>query len=162
MKFQKSDLIKIPVFFLAGGLAFLSIRLHSDNTFSIAKSERISWTDAMILRDEYQGFKPLQVRYEKTTGDTVVETLNGFVFNAADLDQIINKNIIAKPDEVIFYLGQKGTFKTHWYEGKHGNMHIIAAGIKEKQLLYDRQYPSDATKSTIYDKADPCPPNCPN
>lgn len=165
MKFNKSDILKMGGAAVLTALAFLSSQFFQSSTplFSFAKSERISWKDAMSLRDEYRGFKPLQVRYGRKPGDTIVETLNGFVFNAKDLDSILhNKKATKLPDEVIFYLGQKGKFSTGWLGKNHANMHVIAAGMKESKLLYDPANPGDKMASYIYDKADPCPPNCPN
>ena len=127
-------------------------------TFSSTGSSRISWSDAQKLQQEYLGFKPMRVKYTDASGTEQKEDLKGFVFTATHLDTIINYNASGtKPDEVYFIFGQDGTFS----EGilgmtKRPNMHIIAVGMNGKNLLISGSKPS------IFDKADPCPPNCPN
>jgi hypothetical protein len=130
------------------------------------KSERISWEDAKKLKKEYEEFKPLRVRHRGVTdtGPEEKENLRGFVFEAADLDEIIRSNhsSLGNPDKVVFLFGQSGTF-TEFPARKRANMHIIALGMKDNVFLIDGTK-ADATKAraSIFDKADPCPPNCPN
>lgn len=130
-------------------------------TLSFMKSDRITWPEATQLKTEYINYKPLRVTHkgQSTTDPEKTADLQGFVFDAAHLNEIINNNQSASgnPDKVIFYLGQDG--KAGGLFTKHGIIHIIAVGIKGDILLIDDK--SGANLPSIFDKADPCPPFCP-
>lgn len=173
MKLTGRDLKMITGTAVITSLIFITYNILTtiSPTLSLAKSERISWNQADILKKEYEGFNPLKLRYEDPpgSGNFKTENLQGFKFNAMDLDEIINANKIVdpmgnpvKPDEIIFYLGKKGHFGV--YPFRHANMHIIAAGMKAGRLLIPASAAdqADARKSSVFDKADPCPgPGCP-
>lgn len=172
MKFHRSDIIKMGGTAILTSLVFIVYNLFSgsENTFDFAKSDRISWNEADALRDEYLKFKPLRVQYDDPAnpGTNKIGDLEGFIINARQLDEIINHNkspykggTDSTADEVIFYLGKKGKFGIPPFDKAH--MHIIAAGIKSDTLLIPSSAldQTNATKSSIFDKADPCPPNCP-
>jgi hypothetical protein len=170
--FYKTDVAKI-IYGMLLAVAFMYVYNNmtgSTESFTMAKSERISWTCATKLKDEYLKFKPMSVRVARTPGvpgDTVEKKLEGFVFDAKQIDDIINHNLLlpagVQADELIIYFGQSGTFNSGLLGlKKRPRLHIISAGIKAGQLLIDKNNPDDKLKSNVYDKADPCPPNCPN
>ncbi len=172
--FDRKDILKIGA---AVVVTFLVTSLYFNqkkHIFSISHSEDISTNDMYDLYNEYNSFQPLPLMYNDPEGsqNQVYANLQGFRYKAEDLDTIINKNkikdengISVKPDQVIFYLGQKGTWQgQEIIPSRHGIIHIIAVGIKNEQLLIPQTKPdrADKTKSSIYDKADPCPgPGCP-
>lgn len=124
-------------------------------------SEKISWKDAIILKDEYEAFTPLRVW---NTATRQFEKLKGFKFKADHLREVLNDNVIggSDVDEVIFYLGKKG--RTSQDGRSYENIHVIAAGMKAGRLLIPASAgdQADARKSSVFDKADPCPgPGCP-
>ncbi len=162
MKLSKS-LIQISATALITSCLFIGYLMafpNSTGIFAVGSSEDISWELATSLQSEYLEFKPLRVLYTEG-GEEKKEDLRGFVFNALQLDTIINLNKSGKtPDEVYFMFGQNGTFK----EGllgihKRGIIQLVAVGMLNKDLLITTTLPD--TKISVYDKADPCPPNCP-
>jgi hypothetical protein len=168
--FYQTSFFKHSLSFFCGALMLYSVQLLSDFApgYTIANSERISWTEAVSLKNEYLGFKPLMVRHARTEGvpnDTVESKLQGFVFDAKQIDSIINHNVLLpqgqQADEVIIYFGQKGSYRSWFLGKKRPRLHIVTAGIKGGDLLINKQYPSDKLKANVYDKADPCPPHCP-
>lgn len=161
MKFHKTDIIKMGGTALVTALVFVVFNLFSanGNTFYFAKSDRISWKDALKMQKEYVPNRQ-HLKTRVGSGDSV---LRGIVFDARQLDEIINHNrhptgTDSTADEVIFYLGKDG--ESGGWLSKYPNMHVIAAGMKGRYLLIDADQ-STATKSSVFDKADPCPPNCP-
>ena len=133
---------------------------------SISRSERISWQTAKNLKDEYIGFKPMNVEYkDPKTGKDIDTELEGFKMDARQMDEIINHNkhtgsTDSTADEVIFYFGMDGKAGP-WYS-KFPNLHIIVAGVKNNIVLKNRDI-NESKASSVFDKADPCPPsiNCP-
>ncbi len=172
--FYQTDLFKIGasvvITFLVTSLFFNQKKY----IFSISHSEVISTNDMYDLFNEYNSFKPLPLMYNDPAGSQnhIYGNLHGFRYKAEDLDTILHYNKIKDnmgnsviPDQVIFYLGQKGTWQGKGIiPSRHGNIHIIAVGIKNEQLLIPQSPAARADKkqSSIYDKADPCPgPGCP-
>lgn len=169
MEFSKSDIPKMAV--TAAITALICVGLYSlfeQNTFlSIMKdnkSERISWKEADVMQKEYREFKPLKIKYVDENSKDAVAPLEGFRIDAKQLDEIINHNHAAKDskdstaEEVAFYLGQDGTFRN--VLTNYGNIHIIAVGIKKNELMIKREE-TDAKTSSVFDHADPIPPNRP-
>lgn len=152
MKLNKS-LVQISgtAIITAAAVYFLMKTPHAD-------SENITWDAAKALMKEYDSDTIMKTKYTKRDGEDTISVLKGFVFNAVQLDSIINKNQSSiQPDNVLFLFGKDGTFLapngTAW-----PNMRFIAVGLKGNQILTGA--PPDEDPS-IYDKADPCPPNCP-
>lgn len=120
-------------------------------------SERITWADAQTYHTEYMNFKPMRVEYPEGASGATRTDLAGFVFNASQLNEIINSNASGTtPDSVYFMFGKHG----HFNEGllgmhRRANMRIIAIGMNGHTLLTGGLNPS------IFDKASPCPPYCP-
>ena len=165
MKFNKSDIPKMGGAALITALIFIAINFWGNkNKFSFSSSERISWNRADKLKGEYMGFKPMNVEYkDPATGKDIVTELEGFKMDARQIDEIINHNkhtgsTDSTADEIIFYFGMDGK-SGPWYS-RFANLHIIAAGIKNNTLLKNREGSNDV-ESSIFDKADPCPPYCP-
>lgn len=132
-------------------------------------SDRISWDDAVRYKNEYQSFpKALKVRFKDpdSSGNFKIEVLQGFRFNAKQLDSIINRNIRLAPgeipDDVAFYFGKDGTSSSGGlFSRRIANIHLVAVGIKDDNLLIDQTNTANRFASHVYDKADPCPPKCP-
>lgn len=97
--------------------------------------------------------------YDSTKKDSLVRTLEGFVFTADQLKDLITKNKSGiKPDQVLFYLGENGQFS---YGGNtYGKMTLTAIGMKNGVLVYkkDSTNVADPSDESIYDQADPSPP----
>ncbi len=128
-------------------------------------SERISWEEATTGRNEYLNFKPLLVKYaDPTTGSDQISRLKGFTFEAAHLKEIINQNSSSRgnPDKITFYLSQNGTFSDNSSGTtiEYGNINLIAVGVKNNRQLIDDIL--SGRQLSVFDKADPCPPNCPD
>ena len=122
------------------------------------QSSRITWTQANTMHNEYLSFKPMRVQVPENSSGTIAN-LKGFSFSASQLDEIINGNLSgSKPDQVYFMFGQEGTFNDGFMNNS-ANMRIIAVGSLNNSLLTT---PRSGTSISVYDKADPCPPNCPN
>ena len=121
-------------------------------------SERIEWDEATARRNEYKAFKPLYTR----GADGGLEVLQGFIFEAGHLHEIINKNSspAGNPDKVMFFFGQDGTFTppSSLTAEEYPVINVIAVGVKDDELLDDAKL---GYSVSVFDKADPCPPNCP-
>ncbi len=171
--FDKKDFLKI------GGAVILTLLVASlFNIFSpkipaslTSHSAPISEKELYDYNQAYNNLNPLLIKYVEKEGSTDYKygNLQGFRISAKNLYAIIRKNMSEDengnrkfPDEVMFYLGQQGTFD---YNGKtYGNINIIAVGVKNSVLLIpsDPAERTNSSKSSIYDKADPCPgPGCP-
>lgn len=160
MKLNK-NFVQISTTAIITSFAFIiPITTHHTGLFrkNPIQSSRITWTQATAMHNEYLLFKPLRVRYpESSTGS--IDNLKGFSFSASQLDEIINGNLSgSKPDEVYFMFGQEGTF-SDGFMNNSANMRIIAVGTLNNSFLTT---PRSGTSISVYDKADPCPPNCPN
>lgn len=125
----------------------------------LTASTAISWNEAVTLKNKFKNLQPLKM---ETTGPNGINQvpLEGFTIQAAQLLEIIQNNKAGgQADAVMFYLGaedpQQG-FTLPKY-------HIIAVGVNANGLMIpanDRDK-SDPGKSSVFDKADPCPPFCP-
>ena len=169
MKFTKSDIPKMTGTAAITALICMGLSgsFKKDTFLSIVKdnkSEPISWTEALSLRKDYMNFKPLKIKYYDKDSNSVVSDLEGFRINAKHLDEIINHNHAAKDtkdstvEEVAFYLGQNGTFRN--ILTNYGNIRIIAVGIKNNELMIKPEE-TDSKTSSVFDHADPIPPNRP-
>jgi hypothetical protein len=126
-------------------------------------SERITtWQWALDRQKEYLDDRPMRV-LDPT--DDEEKNLNGFVFKAEDLKEILNIGDLNKsretPDQVYFFMGQEGEFPDSFLHGlfrKSGHMRLIAVGMKGDKLLNTALTGTDIS---VFDRADPCPPMCP-
>jgi hypothetical protein len=142
----------------AAFLFYMNFVQNKDSKVIHAISDPISWDDAKILMNNYAASQIMKTKYLNNANQPVVDILKGFVFDQDDLDEIIRHNHSGiKPDKVLIYFGQDGTFDDG--TGKLWPIvHMIAVGMKNNVLLTEGiagQAPS------IYDKAEPCPPKCP-
>jgi len=128
--------------------------------FEPSISERILWPDAQKLMTEYQDKIPKIMMTTYNEGGTdIISGLKGFTFKKSHLMEILTTNHSGtNADSVIFYFGTLGTFNDMEAGVKWPNMRIIAVGTKNNMILSDS--PSDKLPS-IFDKAEPCPPKCP-
>lgn len=168
--FQKRDLIIIgaTILLTLAGVYFFNIIFHITAKDHTAVDNRISTNEMINYYNQYIDASPIPIWYDMD-GRHVSGKLEGFPIATADLEEIINRNKFRgpsgqniKPDKILFYIGQDGTST---YEGQtYGNMKLIAVGVKDSKLMIpeNRDHWSDKDKSSIYDKADPCPgPGCP-
>ncbi len=174
MQFNKTDAVKMGGTAIVTALIVLALHRPAASsesyTFQLATSTsaRISWAYARNLDSQYLAFRPLRVR----GGDSSLP-LRALVFNARQLDTIINHNLNpngpnrkdSTADDIYIYFGQDSTFQSG--QSRFGNIHLIAVGGKydptqnADTLMINRNNMSSATAASVYDKADPCPPNCP-
>jgi hypothetical protein len=117
-------------------------------------SEAITWEQARTLMNEYQGRNPIMMTTYTETGTTRFEKLKGFKFDKSDIMDLLTSSSgtpEVKADTLLLMFGTAGTFldanDVEW-----PNMHIIAFGTHNNVTLIG---------GPIYDRADPCPPNCP-
>jgi hypothetical protein len=174
MKFNKADIVKM------GGTAIITVLivlgLHRPSTsepyyFQVgtSTSQKISWDTALSLQSQYLNFKPLWVNAD-TSGNMNLQKLQAFVFNARQLDTVINHNVNpngrdSTADDVYIYFGQQGKFDS----SKYGIIHLIVVGAKTvvspsgnyDTLMINRKNMASPMAASLYDKADPCPPDCP-
>jgi hypothetical protein len=169
MSLTTKDLVLIgTTFFFTSVVTTMTVVYLTSDTATVIgtdASERTTWDRTRILQNEYLEFNPLKVKYRNTAGIEVIDSLKGFVFSAEHLDEIIHHNFNfpsgseKKPNEVLFLLGQEGSF-TDIAGTNYGNMRLTAIGMKDKTLLTSST--TGGTSVSLFDKADPCPPNCPD
>jgi len=119
-------------------------------------STAISWNEAVSMRTKYVARTPLKM---EVSGNQV--PLEGFTIQANQLSEIISNNKSGgNADAVMFYFGAEDPAPGSTLP----KYHLIAVGIKNNALMIpsDQRDRNDPTKSSVYDKADPCPPFCPN
>ena len=120
---------------------------QNTNPFTIL-STRIPQVNAINMRKDYEN-DPNALKIN-IAGKP--EPLKGFIFEAKHLKEILDDNASGiTPDHVIFYLGEETKDEVLEY-------HMIAYGINSNKLL---DYSNSKRDPSIFDKADPCPPGCP-
>jgi hypothetical protein len=171
MKFNKADTVKMGGTAVLTALIVLALHRPSPSlepyTFSLATStsQRISWAYAVNLENQYLAFKPLLVKF----GDSAYP-LKALVFNARQLDTIINHNLNpngrdSTADDVFICFGQDSTSQNG--STRFGNIHLIAVGGKYDStqgadtLMIKSNNINSPMVASVYDKAQPCPPTCP-
>ncbi|NOT36703.1 MAG: hypothetical protein HOP11_04945 [Saprospiraceae bacterium] len=117
------------------------------------------------MRNKYKTLQPLKVEFDNPNnpGTKTIQTLEAFKISASQLLAIINNNKNGggyNADNVVFYLGAKDPEPGYTIP----SYNIIAVGMRNNALMIPitEADKADATKSSVYDKADPCPPFCPN
>lgn len=168
--FRKGDFLKfaVTVLLTLGAVYVFNPFNNIAPLPSIDVDNRIS-TDQMIdFHSQYINDKPITICYEES-GRIELGNLVGYPMATRDLEDIMYRNkvrsasgSIVRPDKIMFFMGQDGTtrYDRHYY----GNIKLIAIGVKDGELMVpeNRDFWSDKNKSSIYDKADPCPgPGCP-
>jgi len=127
--------------------------VHS--TENALESTAISWDEAISLRDFYKENQPLRVQ----SGNSQVP-LEGFTIQAQQLLEIISNNKVGgKADQVMFYLGAEAPDRGSTLP----KYNLIAVGLNGGQLMIpsSQEGRSNPSQSSVFDKANPCPPFCP-
>ncbi|MFZ1705276.1 MAG: hypothetical protein WAT79_13090 [Saprospiraceae bacterium] len=125
-------------------------------------SSAISWNEAVALKNKFKTLQPLMMEVSGNSGSEQIP-LEGFKIQASQLLEIINNNKSGggnPADFVMFYLGAQDPTSGMTLP----SYHMIAVGMQGDNLLIptSESDKKDASKSSIFDKADPCPPFCPN
>ncbi|MCC6817094.1 MAG: hypothetical protein IT267_11835 [Saprospiraceae bacterium] len=146
------------------GVIMIGSSFTGKNTLTSINSNEsgaISWNEAMSMRNKYKELAPLKIEYNGQNGKQI-NTLEAFKISATNLLEIIQNNKSGNgynADHVVFYLGAK--------DPTDGNslptFQLIAVGMKNNQLMIPANVndKNDPSKSSVFDKADPCPPFCP-
>ena len=162
MKLNKS-FVQISTTALLTAVGVIIIMKNLQNPappFHGAAQARIPWDAAQNMMKDYKDYNPtiMKTIYPEV-GDNVVDTLEGFIFKKSQLMEILTNNHSGtNADSIIFMFGIEGTFNDNAAGVIWPNMHIIAIGMHNGTLITSAQHPY---LPSIFDKADPCPPNCP-
>lgn len=150
---------------LIGGLIISTSFTSKQLSPTFAESSAISWNEALALKDKYLELAPMKIEYVNPSNPNtkLIKTLEAFKIKASDLIEIIQNNKSGNgypADNVMFYMGAKAPASGYTLP----SYQLIAVGMRNNQLMIpaigsDR---NDPNKSSVYDKADPCPPFCPN
>jgi hypothetical protein len=161
MKINKNFvLVSLTALITATSTALITLTIlqqKDETSYTGTASEPISWAEAQKLMTDYSNSAIMKTKYTES-GTEKIEVLKGFVFDWDDINEIVRHNHSGiKPESIVFYLGQDGSFMDG--SGKEWPIiNLIAVGMENMKILSEGiagQAPS------IYDKADPCPPNCP-
>lgn len=144
---------------------FAMWKTDTKTTFCIAEktvttSEAISWNEAVQMKNMFVGLSPISIEVPDGRGNNTEVPLEGFKIQASQLLELINNNKNGgQADEVMFYFGAKQSSSSNI-----PSFNIIAVGIKNNALMIPSTAEGKANpgSSSIFDKADPCPPMCPN
>ena len=153
------------IFTALGALSCLFVLISSTTKEEVLKnintsvSTAISWNEALSLLNTYLDMQPLMIDISENGGTRQVP-LQGFTLQADQLQEIISNNKSGgNADAVMFYLGAERPLPGNTTP----RYNLIAVGVKNGALmipLNERDWDNPA-KSSVYDKADPCPPFCP-
>ena len=157
MKFHKSDFLKMGIAVAVTALVFFIFFYKSAHPVPLTGG-RMSWNDAEALIAEYRR-APIMIESLGSAGDTVRTPLQGFQMDAGEIDEIINYNRNGLngnglADHLMIYFGA-----TRDSTGL-SKLQLIAVGVKDGVLMKNADG-RESRKSSVFDKADPCPPNCP-
>ncbi len=128
---------------------------EATTTDHLLESMAISWNEAVSLRNFYKENQPLKIQ----SGNEQVP-LEGFTIQANQLLEIISNNKIGgKADQVMFYLGAEAPERGSTLP----KYNLIAVGLNGGQLMIpsNQEGRSNPSQSSVFDKANPCPPFCP-
>lgn len=162
MKHFTSDFAKgfyACLFLMSVGLFFAFSNKTTQKNTDEHVSEAISWNDALAMRNKYLASSPLKTEMNNQ-GTITLKSLEGFSIQADHLIEIIQNNKAGgTADAVVFYLGAEepaSGFSLPRYN-------LIAVGRNSSGLMIptNERDKSDPSKSSVFDKADPCPPFCP-
>lgn len=156
-------------FVLAAG-AFVTMSFLSKSTLdspiikdkTVDVSEAISWADALSMKAKFVALQPLSIEVSNGVNTTVMP-LEGFRVEAAHLLEIIQNNKMSngqKADNVVFYFGAKDP-KPGMTQPEYN---LIAVGESRGVLMVpsDPESQQRSGSSSVFDKANPCPPMCPS
>jgi hypothetical protein len=122
------------------------------NLLNKKKSDTIPLSEAIAMRSFYRTNKEhfKTIYFNSTTRKPVIDTLQGFIFKVSDIETLIKNNGGKKAKDIILYFGRDAQDITQG--SKHyPSFAIITMAIDSSNKLIQK----------AYDKADPCPPNCP-
>lgn len=122
-------------------------------------STAISWNEAIAMRNNYKEMQPLRIGISEN-GSMREVPLEGFTIDANQLQEIISNNKSGgSADAVMFYLGAENPLSGSTLP----RYNLIAVGLKNGVLMIpnNREEWDNPTKSSVFDKAEPCPPFCP-
>lgn len=114
-------------------------------------SDEIDVVKARAMREYYKKMSShFKSVFFDSRGAIVMDTLEGFRFNVSDLEKLISNTNGKKAKDIVFYFGRDANDVT--FGGRsYPSVAIIAMGIDS----------SNKIGKTAIDKADPCPPFCP-
>ncbi len=166
--FNKYDFIKISATILLTLSLVYFFNVLNKNIRVPLDDNLISTRDMINYYNQYSDAQRINICY-KANDTPRSGKLEGFPMRTEDLIEIINNNkyrtaegLKVKPDTILFYLGRDGT--SNLCGPTTGKIKLIAVGMKNKKLMVPENPGewNDKAKSSIYDKADPCPgPGCP-
>lgn len=132
--------------FIVRGKSYM-LKSSSNHMFS----EEIDSAKAKAMRDHYKkGAGHFKTIYFDSQSRIVLDTLEGFRFSAADLEKIIANTNGKKAKDIIFYFGRDAA-DIPYGSRTYPSYAIIAMGVDSANNI----------GKSAYDKADPCPPYCP-
>lgn len=118
------------------------------------RSQQIDWeNDALPLRSSYK-FSKRHFKTFNPAGSRTLDTMSGLRFTAGQFDTLINHNG-KKPQYIMLYFGRNKSDVTSGriFSRKHPSYTVVTVAVDSSGTL---------KKGMVYDKADPCPPNCPD
>lgn len=169
MKFNATDIVKMGGTAIITALIVIAVKPSNEQHSLILRgtstSGAISWLKAQNYMKQWDSTSPL-----KSDDSGIAKTLHAFSFNAKQLDTLINHNLNpngsdSTADDVFIFFGQDSTFENG--QSRFVNVHLILVGGKydstagKDTLMINNNRKNSALASSVYDKADPCPPNCP-
>jgi len=172
--FFKTDFAKMGGTALVTSLIFLAVIFSSEIAALIKPpmkeyfaNDTISVYKMETLRKQYIEGTPIK---KLNVNGNKVDTLQGFVFSKTALKNILLHNEVKgslgfskKADAIVFYLGQEGTFPDDINPTINRPIYNLIAlgavndGDSLKLILPAPADYNNANKSSIYDKAKPCP-----
>lgn len=152
MHFDRYDIIKMGIAAGITAVVFLIATNRPSPAAPAPSMNRISWNEAMTLRNTYTNRNPIRV----DTGGISSVVLEGFRMDAAAINEIMNNNKNGingntRADQLVVYLGNEVVAgRVQW--------RLVAAGVQNGTLLKNPN-PTIRDQSSVFDRADPCPPN---
>lgn len=164
MTFYRTDIPKMALAALVAAIIVFMVLYVPGPPPPTTTDRRISWDEAKALMDEYDR-NPLICYAQGVQGSDGQVVPKGFKLNARNINEVINNNQNGEKgnkiaDELMIYFGAQqmpdGTSK----------LQLIAVGVEKAVgqpygVIMKNPVGSDRQKSSVFDRADPCPPNCP-
>lgn len=164
MKFGSSDIPKMAIAAVVTGLIVFIILYNPVHPLAPSTAERLSWNEAQKRIDEYIQ-DPIMVDSITEKGDTIKTALKGFSMSARAINEVINHNRNENGNEIADEL------MLYFCKSKDDNgvsrLQLIVVGVENEVgdkygvIMKNDKDGNDTLKSSVFDRADPCPPNCP-
>ncbi len=151
---MKKERLFLVFLFLCYSMASFNCNQKGHGLVDITKriKGRIDTNEAKSMRKHYKNEKEhFKIAYLDSNGNRNVDILEGFRLDTADINSMINYAPGKKASSIILYFG------------RHPNN--IPIGSKNHPSYTIIAMPVDSNNKVIqaaYDKADPCPPYCPD